>query len=91
MKNMHKIPALGVKYTQLSSSQKMKKNTWKFFSFIANVVETTDKHSFAIISANFWAKNETIPMAYSGARGTLIYEKTWSRKSRVRLPLKIIQ
>ncbi len=24
---------------------------------------------------------------YSGARGTLIYEKTWRRKSRVRLPL----
>ena len=28
-----------------------------------------------------------IPIRYSEARGTLIYEKTWSRKSRVRLPL----
>ncbi len=28
-------------------------------------------------------------MGYSGARGTLIYEKkTWRRKSRVRLPLR---
>ncbi len=35
----------------------MKKNyTWKFFSFIAGVVDTTDKHSFVIISANFRKK-----------------------------------
>jgi hypothetical protein len=26
-------------------------------------------------------------MGYSGARGTLIYEKIWCRKSRIRLPL----
>ncbi len=28
-------------------------------------------------------------MEYSGARGTLIHEKKWSRKSRVRLPLTV--
>ncbi len=30
------------------------------------------------------------PMEYLGARATLIHEKTWSKKSRVRLPLKHI-
>jgi hypothetical protein len=40
--------------TQVSSQQKIKKNyTSKFFSFIAGVVDTGDKHSFVIISANF--------------------------------------
>ncbi len=29
-------------------------------------------------------------MGYSGARGTLIYEKTLSQKSLVRLPLKVV-
>ena len=42
-----------------------------FFSFFA-AVDTADKHSFANISAIF-EKND--PMAYSGARGTLIYDK----------------
>ncbi len=55
--------------------------------FIAGVVDTADKHSFAIISANFRKKVEMILMDYSGARGTLIHEKNWDRKSRVRLPL----
>jgi hypothetical protein len=64
-----KIPSLGVKCTQLSSSQKLEKNV------IACVVDTTDKHSYANISADFWKKIVTIPIAYSGARGTLIYEK----------------
>ncbi len=41
-------------YAQLSSSQKMKKTyTWKFFSFIAGVLDTAE-HPFAIISTNFW-------------------------------------
>ncbi len=48
----------------------------KFFYFIAVVVDTADKHSFAIILHEFLKKFETIPMAYSGARRTLIYEKT---------------
>ncbi len=39
-------------YTQLSSSQKMKKNyTWKFFSFIFGVIDTVEQHPFAIHSA----------------------------------------
>jgi hypothetical protein len=48
--------------TQVSSQQKIKKNyTSKFFSFIAGVVDTGDKHLFAIIPANFrknskWSK-----------------------------------
>ncbi len=32
----------------------------------------------------------TILMGYLGARGTLIHEKNWSKKSRVRLPLRKI-
>jgi hypothetical protein len=55
---------------------KNEKNLYlKIFLFIAGVVDTADKHSFAIISANFRKKIETITIAYSGARGTLIYEK----------------
>ncbi len=38
------------------------------------------------ISTNFREKNSNWPMGYSGARGKLILEKTYSRKSRVRLP-----
>ncbi len=54
----------------------MKTNyTWKFFSFIAGFVDTAEQHSFAIISGEFSKRIETIPMAYSGARGTLIHEK----------------
>ncbi len=36
----------------------------------------------------FSKKVKTILLRYSGARGTLIHEKNWSRKSRVRLPLR---
>jgi hypothetical protein len=39
--------------TKVSSQQKKKNYTSKFFSFIAGVVDTGDKHSFAIIFANF--------------------------------------
>jgi hypothetical protein len=49
-------------------------STSTFFSFIASVVDTANKHSFATISANFQKKFETIPVAYSGAWGILIYE-----------------
>ncbi len=52
MKNKQKIQSVGVMCTQLSSEQN-KNYTSKFFSFIAGVVDTADKHSFAIISANF--------------------------------------
>jgi hypothetical protein len=48
----------------------------KFFSLIAGVVDTADKHSFAKISANFSIKFEIVLMGYSGARGALIHEKT---------------
>jgi hypothetical protein len=48
------IQSLGVKSTKLSSQQNMKKNfISKFFSFFTGVVDTTDKHSFVNISANF--------------------------------------
>ncbi len=40
--------------------------------FIAGVLYTADKHSFAIIFANF---QKMILMVYSGAVGTLIHEK----------------
>jgi hypothetical protein len=45
-KKYAKIPSLGVKYTQLSSLQKMKKIIPENFSFIAGVVDTlTNIHS----------------------------------------------
>jgi hypothetical protein len=59
-------------------------NTNKFFLFIAGVVDTADKHSFAIISADFRKKVEAILMIYSGARGTLIYEN--NLKSKISCP-----
>ncbi len=67
-----------------------KKFISKFFSFFAGVVDTADKHSFANISANFRKKYEMVLMGYSGARGTLIYEKNLMLKIRVRLPLRIV-
>ncbi len=43
--------------------------------FVAGVIDTPDKHSFEIISVNFRKKVKTILMGYSGAWGTLIYER----------------
>ncbi len=37
----------------------------------------------------FSKKFKTAPMEYLWAWGALIHEKTWARKSRVRLPLKV--
>jgi hypothetical protein len=55
---------------------------------IAGVVDTGDKHSFAIISANF-QKNSKLPHCYTrGPGGHWFMKKTGSQKSRVRLPLK---
>ncbi len=61
-----------------------------FFAKIAGVNDTGDEHKIANISANFCIKKNTkyAPTGYSGTRGQLIPEKTRSRKSRVRLPLK---
>ncbi len=67
----------------------MKKNfISKFFSFFAGVVDTTDKHSFVNISANFRKKFEMVLMEYSGARGTLIYEKNLMSKISCQTPFK---
>jgi hypothetical protein len=74
-------------YTQQSSSQKNEKKLYlKIFSFIAGFVDTAEQHSFAIISGEFSKKIETIPMAYSGARGTLIYEKNLKSKISCQTP-----
>jgi hypothetical protein len=62
--------------------------TSKFFSIIASVDDTADKHSFAIISKHFWKKFETIPMGYSGARGALIYEKKPESEISCQTPFK---
>ncbi len=43
---------------------------------IAGVVDTGDKHLFANISANFRKQSKRPPTEYSGARWTLIHEKT---------------
>jgi hypothetical protein len=67
----------------------MKKNyISKCFSFFAGVVDTTEKHSFANISANFRKKFEMVLMGYSGAWGTLIYEKNVMSKISCQTPNK---
>ncbi len=76
-------------YTQLGSSQKLKKNyTLKFFSFIAGVVDTAEQHPFAIIYANFRKKSKRSQWHTQGPGGHWFTKKTWGRKSRVRLPLR---
>ncbi len=60
----------------------------KFVSFFAGVVDTADKHSFANISTNFRKKFEMVLMVYSGARGTLIYEKNLMSKISCQTPFK---
>ncbi len=77
--------------TQVSSQQKIKKNyTSKFFPFIAGVVDTGDKHSFAIISANFRKNSKWSQWDTQRPGGHWFMKKTWSRKSRVRLPLTML-
>jgi hypothetical protein len=81
------MQSLGVNGTKLSSQQNILKNfISKFFSFFAGVVDTADKHSFANISANFRKKFEMVLMGYSGARGTLIYEKNLKAKISCQTP-----
>ncbi len=55
---------------------------------IAGVVDTGDKHhSFANISANFRKYSKRLHLNTWGPGGHWLMKKTWSRKSRVRLPL----
>ena len=70
------------------STKNKKKLYLKNFSFLAGVVDTGDKHSFAIISVNFSKKFEMVLMVYSGARGTLIYEKSLMSKISCQTPFK---
>ncbi len=55
--------------------------TWKFISFIADVVDTSDQLIPGVVdtgdrlSFNIFKKIRTAQMKYSGARGTLIHEK----------------
>jgi hypothetical protein len=62
----------------------------KLFSFFAGVIDTADKHSFANISANFRKKFEMVLMGYSGAQGTLIYEKNLKAKISCQTPFNPI-
>ncbi len=67
----------------------MKKNyISKFFSFIAGVVDTADKNSYANISANFRKKFEMVLMEHSGAQGKLIYEKNLKLKISCQTPAR---
>ncbi len=54
---------------------------------IAGVVDTGDKHSFENIFANFRKNSKRPQGSTQGPRGHWFMKKTWSRKSRVRLPL----
>jgi hypothetical protein len=58
----------------------------KFLSFFAGVVDTADKPSSANISANFRKNFEMVLMGYSGAQGTLIYEKNLISKISCQTP-----
>ncbi len=51
------------------------------------VVDTGDKHSFAIISANFRKNSKRSQWDTQRPGGHWLMKKTWSRNSRVRLPL----
>jgi hypothetical protein len=62
----------------------------KFLYFFAGVVDTADKYSLAIISANFWKNSKRSQWDTQRLGGHWFMKKTWSRKSRVRLPLKIL-
>ncbi len=64
----------------------MKKLYLKIFLFY--VVDTADKHWFAIITASFWKKFETVLMGYSEAQGTLIYDKNLKIKISCQTPFK---
>jgi hypothetical protein len=66
----------------------MKKNfILKFFSFFAGGADTADKiHSR--ISPRIFEKPEMVLMGYSGARGTLIYEKNLKSKMSFQTPFK---
>ncbi len=69
-------------YTQLGSSQKMKKNyAWKFFSFIAGVVDTSEQPLFAIISANFRKKSKRSQRHAQGPGGHDLQKKLTSKIS----------
>ncbi len=65
-----------------------KKFYLKIFPFFDGVVDTGDKHSFANISADFSKKFEMVLTGYSGAQGTLIYEKNLKSKISSQTPFK---
>ncbi len=58
--------------------------TSKFFSFIAGVIDTADKHSFTN-SANFEKIRNNPNGILWGPGDTELWKKTWSQKSHVRL------
>jgi hypothetical protein len=64
----------------------MKKIHTSLFSFTAGVVDTDDKPSFAIVSANFRKKFEMVLMGYSGVRGKMIHERNLKLKISCQTP-----
>ena len=69
----------------VSTTPAITENPWQ--GLIPGVVDTGDKNSFENIFVNF-RKNLKRPQGSThGPRGPWFMKKTWSRKSRVRLPL----
>jgi hypothetical protein len=69
------------------SSQKMeKKIIYANFSHLSLVSSTPLTNIHSRLICEFSKKIETIPMAYSGARGTLIYEKNLKSKISCQTP-----
>ncbi len=76
-------------YTQLSSSQKKEKKLYlKIFLFYRRCRWHRWTTSIRDYLREFSKKIETISMAYSGARGTLIYEKNLKSKTSCQTPFK---
>ncbi len=57
--------------------------------FNADAVDTGDKYSFANFYANFRKYSKQPQLNTWGPGGHWFMKKTWSRKSRVRLPLRL--
>jgi hypothetical protein len=70
-----KIPSLGVKYTQLSSSQKMRKIIPENFSLLSPMSLTPLINIHSQLSPRIFEKNRNDPNGILRGRRTLLYEK----------------
>jgi hypothetical protein len=60
----------------------------KFLSFFSGVVDTSEKTFICEYLRDFSKKFKIVLMGYSGAQGTLIYEKKMKSKISCQTPFK---